>query len=437
LASIVVVGSGLAGLTCAWRLQEAGHDVEVLEREPESGGRTRTEVHGDYRLDSNPNLFSDADRELHRLLGELDLSDRVHALPWQEAAILRDGVFHTLDLHDLPGLLRSAPVSRMARARWPKLAFELFRKRRQLDRLRPERAADMDRETLAAGARRVVGDQNLEWLLGPAFSAAFHGDPEELSWAFALLTLAHRVRAREIQCLRGGAGWLTRALADRVDVRHGCQVVSIETQTDGARVRYRSGGHPGGAVADAVVVAVPGSEVAALCPKLTPSERGFLEHVRYARSIGVHVILDETPGDLPGFALAFPRASGLDLSGMTLDHYRVGLSPLGSGLLNVALTPRAAARLWQAPDAEVSARVLEQLAQTPVGRLDPRECVVHRMASRLPLFEAGYLPRLARFGSRMDASPRLAFAGDYRVAPSLEGAVVSGMRASLEIAAAL
>jgi protoporphyrinogen oxidase len=185
------------------------------------------------------------------------------------------------------------------------------------------------------------------------------------------------------------------------------------------------------------VVAVPGSEVAALCPKLTPSERGFFEQVRYVRSIGVHVILDEPPADLPGFALAFPRAGGLDLSGMTVDHYRVGMSPLGTGLLNVAFTPRAAVRLWEAPDAELSATVLAQLARTPVGRLDPRECVVHRMASRLPRFEAGYLPRLARFGSRMDASPRLAFAGDYRVAPSLEGAVMGGIRASLEIAATL
>ncbi len=437
MASIVVVGSGLAGLTCAWRLQEAGHDVEVLEREAEPGGRTRTEARGDYRLDSNPNLFSDADRQLHRLLGELDLSDRIHALPWQEGAILRDGVFRSLDLHDLPGLLRSAPVSLTARARWPKLAFELLRNRRQLDRLRPELAAALDRETLADGALRVVGEQNLAWLLGPAFSAAFHGDPEELSWAFALLTLAHLARAREIQCLGGGAGRLTRALVDRVNVRLGCEVVSIETQTDGARVRYRIGGKHGGAVADAVVLAVPGSEVAALCPKLTPSERGFFEHVRYAQSIGVHVILDEPPTGLPGFAVAFPRAAGVELSGMTLDHYRVGMAPLGTGLLNVSLVPRAAARLWKAPDAEVAALVLAQLARTPVGRLDARECIVHRMASRLPRFEAGYLPRLARFGSRMDASPRLGFAGDYRVAPSLEGAVVSGTRASLEITAGL
>ena len=29
MASIVVVGGGAAGLVCAWRLQRAGHDVEV------------------------------------------------------------------------------------------------------------------------------------------------------------------------------------------------------------------------------------------------------------------------------------------------------------------------------------------------------------------------------------------------------------------------
>ena len=39
MASIVVVGGGAAGLVCGWRLQRAGHDVEVLERESDVGGR--------------------------------------------------------------------------------------------------------------------------------------------------------------------------------------------------------------------------------------------------------------------------------------------------------------------------------------------------------------------------------------------------------------
>ena len=49
MASIVVVGAGVAGLACAHRLAQRGHAVEVLEREA-VGGRMRTEQHGPYRI---------------------------------------------------------------------------------------------------------------------------------------------------------------------------------------------------------------------------------------------------------------------------------------------------------------------------------------------------------------------------------------------------
>src|ERR1700694_3479036 len=49
---IIIVGAGLAGLTCAKQLSEAGQQVMVLEATDQIGGRVRTDYHEDgYRLD--------------------------------------------------------------------------------------------------------------------------------------------------------------------------------------------------------------------------------------------------------------------------------------------------------------------------------------------------------------------------------------------------
>ena len=50
-ADVVVVGAGLAGLTCALTLRAAGRDVIVLEASDGVGGRIRTDVVDGYRLD--------------------------------------------------------------------------------------------------------------------------------------------------------------------------------------------------------------------------------------------------------------------------------------------------------------------------------------------------------------------------------------------------
>ncbi|MFO7961408.1 MAG: NAD(P)/FAD-dependent oxidoreductase [Nitriliruptoraceae bacterium] len=50
-ADVVVVGAGLAGLTCALRLRAAGREVVVLEAADAVGGRIRTDVVDGYRLD--------------------------------------------------------------------------------------------------------------------------------------------------------------------------------------------------------------------------------------------------------------------------------------------------------------------------------------------------------------------------------------------------
>ncbi|QBR92247.1 FAD-dependent oxidoreductase [Nocardioides euryhalodurans] len=73
-ADVVVVGAGLAGLAAAVRLQERGVDAILVEAADAVGGRVRTDVVDDFRLDRGFQLLNPAYPEAQRVL-DLDALD--------------------------------------------------------------------------------------------------------------------------------------------------------------------------------------------------------------------------------------------------------------------------------------------------------------------------------------------------------------------------
>jgi oxygen-dependent protoporphyrinogen oxidase len=433
VAAVVIIGAGVAGLSCAWRLERAGYQVQVLERAAVPGGRMRSERHGDFIIDRGAQFIASGYRNLHTVAAEVGVAGQVHPLTQVSNAILRDGRLEPGDYDTPLRFLRSHLLSWGAKLRLPHLLVEAWRHRRLLDPYHPERAAAIDVEDMPAYLRRVVGEEAFEYVLAPAFSSTFDSDPEDLSGAFVLLTLRFLQSGFRLQSFASGTGLLTQALAEHVPVQTGCEVMAVESTLGGATVFYRRNGEQDRAEADAAVVAVPGSLVSGICPRLTPSERDFFGAVRYVRGIIVFLMFHQAPATLPYYGVAFPRREGLDLYGLAVDHHKAGVAPAGSGLLNAALTATAAARMWSQPDGDIVDLVLANLARTPIGRLVPSAAVVHRWEPMLPQFRVGYLRALAAFLGRRDRSPRLAFAGDYLVGPYTEAALTSGLRAAKEV----
>jgi oxygen-dependent protoporphyrinogen oxidase len=434
MPSIVVVGAGIAGLACAWRLRHAGHDVEVLECRDAPGGRLRTDEVDGYRLERGPSFLGPLDSYGRVLVRTLGLTRLLYPIQPADEGVLRRGRFEVLETSSLRAFARSPLLSARAKLGVARLGVELAARRNVLDLHHPEFAAGLERSDAAVDLETVAGLEARDFALGPLLEAWLGAPLAATSDAFVRLLLhALWVANEPPEALSGGMGTTTRALVADLSIRCGVQVHAVETESGGARVRYRVGQRERRAFADAVVVALPAPCVAALCPKLGPEERGYFESAESLRGIVVHALLDELPRAHPFHRVHLPRTLGFSIATIGLEHTRRGAAPPGTGLLRIVLTPDAAQRTWDQDDRRLGEQLVDELERTPLGIVRPRRFVVQRAEYAAPRFTPGALQRLQRFTERRTRSPRLAFAGGHAVGPYTEGALTSGLRAAAEI----
>jgi len=431
------VGTGPAGLSAAWRLTESGRRVVLYDRRSVPGGLMRSDVVDGAVVDVGAQMFASTYRSSMRLAGAVGLGSLLVRSPGRDA-LWRAGRAHTISYGSAASMATSTALPALLKLRLvSKYLPFLARRCRSLDANDPAGTggAALDDESISDWGSRELGRDFVELMAYPFLSAYHGGVPERTSAAFyhALARVGMDV---ELYGMMGGTGRLAFGVVDALEARGGefvggRAVRAVEFDARGVMVRLEGGEE---AEHDAVVVATPAAEARSLVATV-PELGAWLDRVEAAPFVSVAVVTDR-PVRTKWFGLAVPRieSPGDRLVAACVEATKApGIVPEGSGLIVAFPSPAKVAGLLEGPPERTPPEVLPALDRL-LGSVSGMAKVVkvYRHVEGHTQFYPGYIRHLLRF--REEWLPgRVALAGDYLVAPTIEGAVISGERAAVRI----
>lgn len=422
---MIVVGAGLAGLAAAHRLRTSGFAVTVLEARAHAGGKHARETLAGVAYEAWPALVPRGARAFTELAAELGLARSLVRTPIARAGWLRDEHVRIASLR----LREALGASPLAPLRLRRLALLESWLGGQVDPEAPERETRLDDRSVADFCGVYLGRRALHRLLEPLFATLFGVAAADTSreLLFALLDGRAGIALDRV----AGIAALVEALASSAgEVRTGARVASLEA--DGRGVGLESGER---LQAGAVVLAVGAAEAARLLPDASPAERAANERLRSSPAL-VLALATRPDLTLPAHVVFVPAREGGELAGV-VDATLDGASD--ARIVRLVARPGLATRHGHRPDAELAHFLIESATRAVpglAGRIEAQR--LHRLPE-VPAFAVGHYRALAVLRARQNADGErpIFVAGDWCLAPHLEGELASGLRAASDLRASV
>lgn len=460
----IVIGGGLTGLACAYRLKQLGVPVLLLEASDRVGGVIATTRRDGFRFESGPQCprFPRPVRNLVREIGLEPEFFRAHARA--NRYVVKDGKLHTAPFSPW-ALLGTSLVGFREKARFLAEPF---------GHAEPPRSE----ESLADFIRRKFGSNTLDYLVDPFSSAVFFADPEEMGMEGALPSLArwerehgsvfrgairwrkdrtppvrqdsmtpsanHSTTVRLSEALpplgsfRNGLAAFTEALAQKLgsSLRLRAGVQSLSPALDSVSnwlVRLNSGEE---IPAPSVIVAAPAHAAASVLRITAPRLSSLLAGISYSPLAVVCSAYDRSQvrHSLKGFGLAVPRREGLHIISSTWNSSIFpDCAPAGRVLITNFARPLPNEPFLERPTDEIATIVESELGRILGISGSPVDRMVCIHGNALPHFRIGHPERIVKIREAERTLPGLHLVGNYFAGRSLGDCIENGFSAAEDV----
>ncbi len=445
---VIVIGAGISGLACAYRLTRLGLPVVLLEASARAGGLVGSVRKDGFLFESGPQSFQGTE-PLLELIREVGIEDKLQrADPRAPRFIYLRGRLQKIPMTP-QALMASSLLGLKSRAR---IASEPFK------RTKPP----TKEESVADFVRRKFGHEILEYLVAPFVSGVYAGDPEQLSLKAAFPTLEEWEREYG-SVLRGamksrpenekgsahpplcsfsdGIGSLAAAIAGRLlggmreSVRLGAKVTSVARSAN-YQVCVEQDGRNDMLEAAAVVVSTPAYTAAHLAAQVSSPLTHMLSGVAYApvAVVACGYYERQIAEALDGFGFLVPRSEKVRTLGTVWNSSLfAGRAPAGSVAITSFIGGATDPKIVDHSDDEIAAIVQDENARILQISGSPVASAVWKYPKALPQYNLGHghVVEAIRDGER--ANPGLFFSGNYLEGPSLGKCVETANQTALAI----
>jgi oxygen-dependent protoporphyrinogen oxidase len=402
-ADVVVVGGGITGLTCAYRLQKLGIETLVLESGDRVGGVIRSERINDYLVEWGPSSLLPT-AHTFELLNELGLdSELEEADPKSPRFIVVNGQLRAIPLGPLSfsGILRA-------------MAEPAIRSKSQND------------ESVAGFFRRRFGTQVHDRMVAPFVTGIFAGNTEKLSVGAVFPRILEiekeygsviwgmlrgkpkgkprdksaKPRRSTISSFPDGLETLPRRLAANLKVQTACSGVRI-----GKDVR-----------AKATVLAVPAFRAAEIMEEMYPDLGASLRAVEYAPIVvaTTSIPIGNLSRPLRGFGFLVPQSERLVILGTIFNSLLfTGRAPDDRLLFTSYLGGMLRPEVFDWPEERIWDSVCSELKRLLKTSVQPEPVAIFRHRRAIPQYNVGHRQRVERIAAELGRIPGMFVTGNF------------------------